>query len=64
MSSNVSSLVFDKARTGGPWEAYSSEKFPADEVMCKGPSFFGLHHSSYIEDVFVSEEKSKGDVGG
>ena len=64
MSSNVSSFVFNKARTGGTWEAYSSEEYPADEVMCKGPCFFGLRHPSYIEDVLVSEEKSKGDVGG
>ena len=64
MSSNVSPFVFNQARTGGTWEANSSEEFLADEVMCKGPSFFSLHHPSYIEDVLVSEEKSKGGVGG
>ena len=26
--------------------------------------FFGLYHSSYVQDVFVGEEKSKGNVGG
>ena len=64
MSSNVSSFVFNKARTGGTWEANSSEEFPADEVMSESPCLFGLHLPSYIEDVFVSEEKSKGCVGG
>ena len=64
MPSNVPSFVFNKARTGGTWEANCTEEFPADEVMSESPCFFGLHHPSYIEDVFVSEEKSKGGVGG
>ena len=57
MSSYVSSFVFDKAGVRCSGEANFTEKFSADEVKSKSPCFFGLYHSSYVQDVFVGEEK-------
>ena len=64
MSSNVSAFMFDETWAKGPWKAYRTEEFSADEIVCKGPCFFGLDFSPYVEYILVGEEKGKGNVSG